>query len=108
VLGQRADVAACLLARLDGGLAAGASSLAGAGGVTPVARSSSSSASCSATIAANRSERLPKIMSLSVRIVTRSFSFSASSASTISVSAATSVGRVSRRIAINKRYIHSL
>ncbi len=77
---------------LPGGFAAAASSLAAAGGVTSVSRSPSSSASCSATSAASRSERFPKIMSLNVCIATRGVSFSASSTSTISVRAAGSVG----------------
>src|SRR5258705_7111159 len=85
-----------------GGFAAGASSLAGTGGVALVSRSPNSSASCSATSAASRSERFPKIMSFSVCIATRSFSFSASSASTILVRAAVSVGRASGRIAMPK------
>ncbi len=105
MLGQRADVTPCLLARLAGRLPCRRVVIGRAGGVTPVSRSSSSSASCSATTAASRSERLPNTRSLSVCIATRSFSFSASSASTISVRAAVSVGRASGRIAVPQRYM---
>jgi len=59
-LGSAPMLRLAFLRGLAGGFVAGASSLAGAGGVTPVARSFSSSASCSATIAVSRSERLPK------------------------------------------------
>lgn len=92
VLGQCADVATRLLAHLTGRPAAGASSLACTGNVASVSRSPSLRASCSSTSTATRSERFPKIISLSVCIATRSFSFSASSANTISVRADGSVG----------------
>jgi hypothetical protein len=77
----------------------GASSLAG-GGVTSSARSCRSRASCSARIAAIRSERDPKISPFKLAIVARKVSFSASMASANSVSNAGSSGRFSGRSAI--------
>jgi hypothetical protein len=55
-----ADVLMLRLAFLRGLPGGFAAALFASAGVTPVSRSPSSSASCSATIAASRSDRLPK------------------------------------------------
>ena len=81
----------------------GASSLAGAG-VTSSARSCRSRASCSARIAAIRSDRAPKISPFKLAIVARKLSFSASRASANSASNAGSRGRFSGRSAMWKSY----
>src|SRR5208282_5391063 len=88
-----------------GASGSGSSSLAG--GCTSAVRSRSN-ASCSAQMIAVRSDRAPKIRLFNVAISARRSSFSPSKASTISASAAGSLGRSSGRIAISESYMKTL